>query len=306
MRNKLEGNTTIKIFAVLIAVVLWLYVIVTVNPVEGHLLKAQDIHLVNSQILEANNLVVVSGEEFKTDVTIKTGKGDLLKLKKSDFFVYVDLSEIRLPGTYLQKIGVKMNGKDITPESIKPEKIEIKVDRIVTVKRDLAVHTSGKLKDGFYTDESLIRPEKDKITIKGAESVLEKIYNGVVSIPLNGRNSDFSEKIGVILMGADGEVVTSDFVTVLDGDIKVDATVYKKKTVPVVLNGIPEDVNYTLKPDEIEIAGPPDIIDATENITVDNVKLSGKQAGYEEEISVKLPSGIIRTDSTNPKIIIKE
>lgn len=306
MKNKLKGNTTIKIFAILIAIILWLYVIVTVNPVEKYPLKSQDIHFVNSEILEANNLVVVSGDEVKTEVTIKTGKGDLLKLKQSDFFVYVDLSEIRLPGTYLQKVRVKMNGKDITPESIKPEKIEIKVDKIVTVKRDLAVHTSGKVKDGFYTNASMIHPEKEKISIKGAESVLEKIYNGVVSIPLNGRSSDFSENFNVTLVGQDGEVVTSELVTILDENVKVNGTVYKKKSVPVAIKGIPENVNYTLKPAEIEIAGPVSIIDNTESITVDNFRLKNKEVGHEEEITVKIPSGTIRTDEINPKIIIKE
>ena len=37
-----------------------------------------------------------------------------------------------------------------------------------------------------------------------------------MSIPLNGRSSDFSENFDVTLVGQDGEVVTSELVTILD------------------------------------------------------------------------------------------
>lgn len=306
MKSKLKGNVTIKIFAVLAAILLWLYIQMVQNPDIEYTFHNMKVSQVNSSLLEANNLVVIDDKEYTSDITVRCPRWNLNELDKEDFVAYVDLSEIKTSGTFEMPVKVRINNENVIISDKNPSTVSITVDRIKTVEKELIVHISGKLKEGYYTNDKLIVPEKTSFSVKGPESIINKIYNGVISVELKNKSEDFSDSYSIILVSEDGTAVSNELLTVLDNNINVDVTVYEKKVLPIEISGISEDIKYDIKPASIEIAGPSEVIDAMDKILVEDFTLRSKEVGYEQSVELNLDDKIILLNDAQPVVVIKE
>ena len=91
MSKEKNNNLTIKIFALLIAIVFWSYVMNDVNP---RITKEyRNINVVYSQTeqLKKSGIVVTSPEEIKVNVKIAGRRNDILAITDKDITAKVDL-----------------------------------------------------------------------------------------------------------------------------------------------------------------------------------------------------------------------
>lgn len=306
MKSKLKGNLTIKIISVLTAVILWLYIQMVLNPDIEYTFNNMRVNLVNSSLLEAKNLVVAEEVDYHSDITVKCQRWNLNDLKKEDFVAYVDLSEIRSSGTFELPVKVRMNNESIIISNKEPSDISVKIDRIITVEKNLIVHISGKLKDGYYTNDMMVTPEKTVFSVKGPESIVNKIYNGVVSVNLANKSENFNDTCNIILVSEDGTAVSNDRLTLLDDKINVSVNVFEKKVLPLEVKGIPADVKYDIRPASVEVAGPAEVLETMDKLTVENFTLADRHVGFEQKLNLLLDGEVILLNDTNPVIVIKE
>lgn len=306
MKSKLKDNLAIKIISVLAAVFLWIYIQMVQNPEIEFTFTNMPVSLVNSSLLEERNLTVIDDTQFKTNVTVKCPRWTLNELDNEDFVAYVDLSEVRSEGTMELPIKVSINNDRIIKSGNEPSTINIRIDKIITVERDLQIHLTGKLKDSFYTSENLITPDKQKVSIKGPQSILERVNRGIISVDLSNRDNSFSDFYEVILTDSEGTAVADERLTILNDNVNVDVTVYEKKILPIKLANVPENIKYDITPPNVEIAGPSDIIKDMEEITVNNFWLGSSAVGYKQDINIVLDKKLLLLTDVKPQLEVVE
>lgn len=306
MKNKPSDNLTIKIISVLFAILLWLYIQMVQTPDIEYTFRNMNVDLVNAPLLEERNLVVTGNEKFTTDVTVKCPRWNLNEIKSKDFVPYVDLSEIRAAGTFELPVKVRLNNDTIIVSNKEPSTVKVSVEKIVTVEKDLVIHVSGNLKDGYYTNNDLVVPQSKVFSVKGPQSVINKIYNGVISVNIGGKSADFSDLYDIILVSEDGTAVSNDKLTILNNAVNVDVTVYKKKVLPVEINGVPANVKYDVKPSNVEVAGPNELLENMDKIIVNNFNLFSREIGYTQKIDLKLDDKLILLNDVELQLVVKE
>ena len=304
MKNKLKDNLAIKIISVCAAIVLWFYIQMVQNPEIEYTFPNMRVSLVNSSLLAERNLVVTEDIDYRADVTVNCPRWTLNELTDEDFVVYVDLSEIKSSGTNELPVKVRINNENIIVTGKTPSTVSVPVDTVVTVEKDLVLHTVGKVRDNHYTSDDMIIPETEKITIRGPKSVLSKIENGVITVDISGKSDSFNDMYKVVLVDKEGTAIVDDNITVLNGNINVDATVYSTKTLPIKLANIPEGVKYSITPSNVEIAGMAEVLKEMEEILVEDFVLLGKQEGHTQDIKITLSEDVIMITDVIPQIKI--
>lgn len=302
MGNKSKGNVLIKIISVLVAIILWFYIQTVQNPYIDFTFNALSVSLHNAHLLEERNLVVTGETDFKTDVTVNCARMSLGKLKKDDFVVYADLSEVKSAGVVELPIGVRINNENILVSNKEPSTIKLTVDTIVTVEKDILVHTVGKVKKESYTNDDMITAESDRVMIRGPKSLLTKVANGIATVDLSGKSESFSDLYDIVLVDENGTAVIDEKITLLNENVKVSVEILPTKMLPIEISNISEDVKYSLTPSRVEVAGPKEILDTMDKIVVDNFNLISKTEGHTQNVSITLPEELMLITDVIPEL----
>ena len=306
MKNKLKDNIMIKILSVLSAILLWMYIQMVQNPDIEYTFRNQKVEFVNAPLLEEKNLTVIGDKKYYSDITVKCPRWSLNKLKNRDFAVYVDLSEIKTSGSYKLPVKVRINNENIITSGRNPSEISIDVEKIVTVEKELNIQVTGNVKDGYYTNKALVVPQTKVFSLKGPQSIVNKVNNGVISVNLSGKSADFSDLYDIILVDKEGTAVSNDKLTILNNAVNIDVTVYKKKVLPIVINTIPHEIKYDIKPSNVEIAGPEDVLKNMDEIVVKNFNLQSYEIGYKQKIDLELDEKLILLNDVELQLVVKE
>lgn len=310
MRNKLKdifnNPATVKIISVCIAIILWVYIQTVQTPEKDHKLLPMNVSYVNASLLQEQNLIVMDEEAFKTEITVNCSRLRLAGISEKDFSVYVDLSEITSAGTVELPIKVRLENNNVHITDYSPATVKIKVDKVVTVEKQLERHITGKLKNNCYIDESMIVSGSDVVSVKGPASLISEIDKGIIPIDLSGKDKSFNETCKVVLLDKEGNAVTDERITVLNGDIPVEVTVLKTKLLPVSVPGIPEDVKYSINPSKVEIAGPADVIKDMESVEAKGFVLLSKEKGYSQNVKISLSKDLVMLSDVVPRLTVTE
>ena len=88
MMNKFKHNYKIKIISLLSAIVLWMYVMATVDPEETKLFENVPVTITNTSELNEKNLVIYPKQELTTSVYVTGKLSNIKKISKDDINVY--------------------------------------------------------------------------------------------------------------------------------------------------------------------------------------------------------------------------
>lgn len=304
MGSKLKGNMLIKIISVLVAIILWFYIQTVQNPYIDFTFNSLSVSLHNAHLLEERNLVVTGETNFKTDVTVNCARMSLGKLKKEDFVVYVDLSEVKSAGTVELPIGVRINNENILVSDKTPSTVTLNVDTIVTVEKDILVHTVGKVKKESYTNDDMITAETDRVMVRGPKTLLSKVANGIATVDISGKSESFSDIYDIVLVDKDGTAVIDEKISLLNENVKVSVDILPTKMIPIRISNIPEDVKYSLTPSRVEVAGPEEILGTLNEIVIDNFNLISKTEGHTQNVSISLSEELMIITDVIPELKI--
>ena len=90
--SKVKNNWTAKIFALIIAIFLWSYVMSGVNPVITKTIKNVNITLTNISALDKQGLVVMDPKTATINVSIEGKKSDMDRFTSANISAEADLS----------------------------------------------------------------------------------------------------------------------------------------------------------------------------------------------------------------------
>lgn len=241
--KKVKSDTTLKIFAFVISIVLWSYVMSEVNPDVKREYNIS-VEFMNKEVLEKNGLVIMSPKEQNINVTVKGEKFDMGNFSFEDIKASVDLS-----GYGEGKVKVPINAglkqlSNIKIQDFEPREILFTFDKIITKEKIVTITTSGKLAPDYVLGE--IKTKSPPVLLKGPRTWVNEVSEIVADVSLEGRKENINVTVPVKMVDDQGNNVMG--ITNEPGVIDITIPVYKTTTVPIeiqTINELPENYEST-------------------------------------------------------------
>ena len=302
--NKLkEHNVVPRVLSILMAVVLWLYVLSVDNPPVVGTYNKIGVQIEGINQLEKNDLVIVDGAQ--TTISVKlTGNRDLISEVDGDkikaTIAAASLSAITAPGTYYVNYDISLNvpeGVQISTKS--PSQITLTVDRIISASVPVKLENKGKLPDGYYLKGYTLTP--DAVTVKGPERDVNQVSYAYVTYDLSQITSSADTSLNYTLMNKKDEAVNMSRLTVEESSVLLKTEITRQMSVPLSVNITPSDyitsdmVTYTVEPSSIQITGLPETMSTLNHIDLGTISIKTllEQDITEVTLPIQLPNGVL-------------
>ena len=295
--SKLKNNWTAKIFALVIAIFLWSYVMSEVNPIITAT-KGVDIRLNNLESLDRQGLVVMEPKTATISVKISGPKSDVDAITSANILAEVDLAGY---SEGEMKVPVRVKLQD-TPYNVKILDWEVrellfKIDKLISKDISINVETIGEVEEGHILED--INREPQNITIKGPRSWVNEVSEARAVVDLTDRTSSTNESVPVQLLNGKGEEVRG--VEKDPGIVELSIDISKTKTLPIELdtiNELPENINIKdiqIYPKDIKVKASEGLeeLELIKTKAIDINNLIGKTS---MEVELALPDGVKLVD----------
>ncbi|MBE7043419.1 MAG: hypothetical protein E7399_08050 [Ruminococcaceae bacterium] len=302
MTKFLKGNGMLKLFSVLVAILLWLYVVQIENPQFEVSVQGVAVRLMNEGQLKANNLMIVEQSAETMNLRLKGKRQSVIGLKSSDVSASIDVETIQQPGSYSFSPQLSFPDDTISVLEKEPRSITITVDAKETRTFDITTETVGVAKDGYYAE----RPVADmkEVQVTGPAITLDQIAKISASVDLDGAVKDIKKKVKLKIWTKDGTELQSDQVELAVSVVALECRVYptKQLTLKYDVTGSLDVEGYSLKETTISnptviVAGRAEQLEKLETINVGTFDLSEVTLQNSKQVfSIPLPESIISVD----------
>ena len=302
MKTLLNQNLKMKIFAVIFAFFMWIYVMAEVDPIIIRDIDSVPINITNMQELELLELTPEYGTDLNVRVSLR-GRRSILNAqitrgikaegwinnpKEGENILVVDLKDVDSNLEY----------------TLYPSDKQINLEKKMVIRKSVSVVQTGTLPEGYEIKE--IKSNPASMYIEGPKTLVDSITTLMTTLDVSNYDKDFSKKLQVIPVDRDNQEVKG--VSINQDTVFVHAIVVKTKTVPIVLD-IPNSENdelklsgYTIDPPEVVIKGKANIIDSIKEIKTEKVELSQLVENPNLKVKLVLPTGV---ETQTPEITLK-
>ena len=306
----MKKDLSTKLISLLFAIFMWFYIIQVQSPEIERTIKSVPVQFTKAQ-LEGKNLMLINDKEVTVNVKVRGQRRYIMGINKSDITVMADVSAIDATGTHRVFPSVVMPYGNIEIVEQNPSAINVTVDEIVSEEKEVRIVTSGNPRGGYTVGDIKATPEK--VTIKGAKSIISGIAYVAASVDVSGKNEDVSTVEPLYLVGTSDTEINTPYVTINKESADVHCAILKKKTLDIDVkfaDGINTDNEwYTLDANSVkavELAGTAAAIDALEKVETKTVyKYMIKESG-EVEVELSLPEGVKSLDGNTVTLKLRK
>ena len=262
MKKFLASDNALKAVSVLIAIVIWMYITIVMNPTIEVTVRDLPIQFVGQEELASRGLAVIS--ESVTTVNVKI-KGNRKKMGNNDMksiIVRADESVITSEGTQAVPIEVIVPFESQGISSQSHYSVDVKVEELVEKSLNIEVDRNGTLAQDYAAGDIEVEPEN--VTIKGPKSAVEKIGKAVVTLNFNGEDVDIDTELPIEYLGADNKEISSldAILTRISASVdkaKIHCPVLKTRKIDIKANfgyqTLSEDFSYKIEPMSVYVYG---------------------------------------------------
>jgi YbbR domain-containing protein len=221
------------------------------------------------------------------------------KLKRTDFEVTADLSELSAVNAVPIKVTAKKYSDDIEIVYGNDKTMTLKIEDLQQVQVPVSAETVGTPADGYTVGAKTTTP--NLVSIKGPVSVVKDIKQVKVKVNVEDASKSINASVEPICCDADGNEISSDRVTLDVKKIKVKITIWKMKklTLEVKTTGEPAD-GYELgtidfQPKYIYVTGTTDNLAKITSLELPSIDIDGAKASVEKTVdltTISMPNGI--------------
>ncbi len=299
----LNNKSAIRAISFIIAIVLWLYVVITQDPPRTS--EVDNVQIIcglsQNQIDKGLNIISKSAEEvsFKAN-----GKRSLVTGVRGSYYARLNLDNINQPGKY-----------SITPEISKPDSVyisgvnpsvvEVYIDKYVSSSIPVNILTEGTLPDGYIIKKMTSDISQATVTLPSLS--LEQISYIGVTVDLSKITSSAIVNCEPVIYDKNDDIIDMPSVMTELKNVVVEITAEKTKSILVSPNitGVNiADIQYS--PKNIELYGDASVIDSITSVSTENIEISAdsdKNAEYTAKLI--LPPGVKLKDGVDDFIKIK-
>lgn len=302
MNNFLNRNLTAKIISILFALVMWTYVMSEINPPTTRTFADVPVEVKNLEALKEQGLVVVGSTEHTIRANLKGRRDEVYSIEKSDIKASVDLMGYRVG---VNNIPVEINSFPNIETDFSPKTIRIELEEIIPRQKEVVLEITGNPKAGYALNEAQYKPTV--VMVEGPESLVNSVDRVVARLEIKEQSEDIVVSLPLKAVNKKGQEVTN--VDVKTAYIDVFMPIDRLKTVKidpeVRAQAAPGYVvtNIDVIPDEVPVRGKAEVIANLTSLETETLSFDNLSEGLEQEISVKLPEGVLLFDEE--KITLK-
>ena len=288
MKNLLFNDRWLKVISILVALIIWLYIVVFIDPIIEISVRDVPIQFIGSETLEQSGLCIVSESETVINLKVKGKRKRMGTNAMKNIIARADVSGISQEGVHNIpiEVAIPFANSGISSQSI--YSVNVTTEALVEKKLKIEVNTTGSLATNYMAGTISVKPES--LNIKGPESVVGKITMAGVILNYAESDVDMDVKLPIRLYGTDGKEIAAvdkmlERITMDKTEAEVKCRVLKLKEIPIdVVFDYPvgeEEISYSINPEKVMIYSE-DVITTditsikTKPVSIDKLKESEK------------------------------
>lgn len=289
LQNLFRKNLPVKILALIASIIMWGYVMNEENPsVNGR-------YTVPVEIVNAPEGYDVNMGVREVTLKVRAPRSLMAAAHESDFKAVIDLSG-DTEGEYDEKIRTVIpQGFELLGMS--DDTVHVTMEALIAHGVPVDIVVNGKAAQGMELGE--IKPAQQYVNVYGPRHLVDSIVKASGKIKLADNNSDFTMRVKLTAVTADGENINN--LAVLPGELDVTVQLVPgegKKIVPVkpaVTGILPEGYvlgEVTVQPNQVELAGANKTLADIKSVDTLPVSLHGVTSTLDKDVELSLPEGI--------------
>ncbi len=281
-----------KIASVIIAIVLWMYVIGEVNPEIVSEVKNIEVKLVNVEKLAQAGLIVMGQDYYSVNIQVRGRRSDIVDITPQDINAIAD---IRGFSKGENSVPVEVNlPSNLEVESMEPVQIKVTLDEVVRRPKPVQIEFTGSAASGYIHGSPVV--EQPEIMVSGPETFVKSVDHVVATVNLNDTDQDIQQNFTFRMVDSGGDEVLG--VQSEDPYVNVYVPIYRVKSVPIDVTtaGSPAggyEITSTVQiPSKVEIMGRTENIEAIDGIKAQQVSVEGISETKDFILSIDLPENV--------------
>lgn len=293
-KNKKDKIIT-TIVCIVLSIGLWIYVTNVENKTRTTDISKVPVEIINEDSLKSSNLALAPNQQLYVTLKVEGNTSDINKLKKSDFKVQVDLSEYawkkgdnKIPVTIVDyPISISIKNTNTLTAIIKIEELK---EKTMTIESQIQVIPT----EGYFISSTEI--EQETIKIKGAESLIEKVYKVIIKDSIVNADKDISKTYEPLAIDEEGNIIEG--LEFSQNEVNVEIRVNKGKAVKLIANtvgSLPNGIrieSIKLERDVVEIIGRDKNLESLTEVKTDEIDLSSITEDTEMFVAVIVPENV--------------
>ncbi len=300
MKNFFIKDSTLKVVSFIVAVLLWFYVILIVDPSVDISVKDISLRYANQNLLEERGLSLVADPDATVELKIRGSRKKIANIDNKNIYATVDLANMTKVGTFSIPISISIPYEYEEIVSKKPNNATVVIDRIVTAERKIKIETIGSVANGYIAGA----PEANvaTVTLKGASTLIERIHGVGATLDFDGRTGEINDKEKLYFIDSNGKKIQEkdiiyESVSMDIGTVDIKCPVMKLKTVPVEVDtsALGEGYKVTIQPSNVTIYAENGILEIVSKINA-TVNINALETDGVQQVKLVIPEGVSMRD----------
>ncbi len=304
MKKMFESDTFLKILSVVIAVILWLYIIVVLDPAVEVEVRDLPIQFVGQEQLQNNGISVVNESATTINLKVKGSRKRMGRYDMKTIIAKVDMSGVWSTGQHTLPVDIVVPFENIGISSQSIYDVDIQTEKTVRKKLDLEIVTEGSLAQNYMPGEMEINPKT--VTIKGPESVVGKITKAGVVLNYGGADVDITQELPIQFYDSEDKLLTAQDALLkrITKDIEtatVECSVVKLRTVKIAPqfwadtedeSAFLASASYILNPQTVQIYGEDEVTAKITEISTEGIPMEKFVDNQKVKVKLSIPHDV--------------
>ena len=284
------------IISLLASLAIWTYVISTENSTVTQIFRGVPVELVGEASLQsARNLIVTDLDTNNVRVEIRGPRRIVDALNSEDLIAQVDVSKLSRSAYASMKYKIiypdGVETRNLSEVSYSPETVNFMVSMLNSVSIPVRGGYEGSIAEGYSAESPIFEPST--IIVTGPDAYLKDVSYAWVAFGANQTlSSSKTENVPFTLMNADGEPVSTEYLTASEETIDATLPILEVKDIPLnveIIEGAGATAANTvinITPDKITLAGDSAILDGLNRILLSTVDLTSFKNSFSETYTI--------------------
>lgn len=314
MKKSLTNNIGLKLLAFLFAFMLWLLVVNIDDPVDTKTFDSIPVTIEHAEVVtqDQRSYQVLDGTDT-VSVTVSATRSVLEKISAENIVATADMRELYLESQI--PIEITIPGYEFESATANPRNVQVKIEQNKSDTFPITVTTTGTVRDGYVLGN--VQADPERVTVNGPESVIDRISKVVARVNVSGLSEDSSIDAVLTYYDSDNNEISAEQLANNLGTtgVKVNVTLYHTARIPVTVDtsGVTAADGYSISevtwtPEEIQLAGEEEVLDALESIRIpaDAVDITSISQRTEQTVDITpyLPEGTRLVDENGNNILV--
>lgn len=311
----LDNKILWAIVSLLASVLLWVLVTISVGDMKIHTFESVPVVFKGEDTLfERYGLVLSNISTTTVNIRVKAPLREIAKLESSVITAEVDVSRFTTKGSHSQIVTPRFppgtNTSSIDFATTSPTSITFNVDKTVTKTVEVDGKFVGTVAEGYAQQPMRFDPQS--ITVTGPGEIVSKIAHAWVEVGRIDVDKTIQAEYPYQLIDEKGNEVPTNGLVFSRETVTVTVPINSTKEVPLTIDRIDgagatdENVEITLDPATITIAGDAETLEGINKISLGTIDLSSFASSYENKHQIILDNTVTNvTGIKEVKVTIK-